>query len=328
MDRGTLIVSLDFELHWGVRDKCTVADYKQNLLGVRDAVPRLLDLFAKHDIHATWATVGFLFCEDKEEMLGHIPQLLPQYTRDALNPYRHFKDVGENERSDPFHFAPSLIRQIMQAPGQELGTHTFSHYYCLETGQTAAEFRSDLNMACRVAQRLGIALRSIVFPRNQINPAYLPICSEFGITSYRGTESSACYAAGENDEATRPTRRIQRLFDAYIPVTGCTAYEVEAGVDPVNLRSSRFLRPYSTSARAFDRLKLRRICSDMKLAAIEGKAFHLWWHPHNFGTHTSENLQFLERILTHFARLRHEHGMQSCSMLEAAAMVLRPECHA
>ena len=37
-----------------------------SLLGARDAVPRMLELFAPRDIRATWATVGFLFCETKD----------------------------------------------------------------------------------------------------------------------------------------------------------------------------------------------------------------------------------------------------------------------
>ncbi len=55
---GTFVISLDFELHWGVRDHRTVADYRENLLGVRRVVPALLSLFSEFGIHATWATVG------------------------------------------------------------------------------------------------------------------------------------------------------------------------------------------------------------------------------------------------------------------------------
>ena len=29
---GTLIVSLDFELFWGMLDKCALADYQENIL--------------------------------------------------------------------------------------------------------------------------------------------------------------------------------------------------------------------------------------------------------------------------------------------------------
>src|SRR5262245_13071649 len=58
---GALVISLDFELHWGVRDKRPVdGSYRENLLGAREAIPRMLDLFEEFGIAATWATVGFL----------------------------------------------------------------------------------------------------------------------------------------------------------------------------------------------------------------------------------------------------------------------------
>jgi hypothetical protein len=38
--QGALVISLDFELHWGVRDKRSVASYRENLLGARRAVRR------------------------------------------------------------------------------------------------------------------------------------------------------------------------------------------------------------------------------------------------------------------------------------------------
>src|SRR5450631_2733915 len=34
---GAFVISLDFELMWGVRDKRTIADYGRNILGVRRA---------------------------------------------------------------------------------------------------------------------------------------------------------------------------------------------------------------------------------------------------------------------------------------------------
>ena len=42
---GGFVISLDFELMWGVRDRRGIADYGANILGARRAVPRLLDLY-------------------------------------------------------------------------------------------------------------------------------------------------------------------------------------------------------------------------------------------------------------------------------------------
>src|SRR5262245_45875552 len=38
---GAFVISLDFELLWGVRDRRTAADYGMNIRGVRDVVPAL-----------------------------------------------------------------------------------------------------------------------------------------------------------------------------------------------------------------------------------------------------------------------------------------------
>ena len=64
---GSLIVSLDFELFWGMLDRCPLEAYQDHVLGGREAIPELLALFQKYGIHATWAAVGFLFAENLEE---------------------------------------------------------------------------------------------------------------------------------------------------------------------------------------------------------------------------------------------------------------------
>ncbi len=315
---GTFIVSLDFELHWGVRDKRSIEQYRSNLLGVRDAVPRLLDLFVRYDIHATWATVGLLFAESKQELLDSLPDQLPTYVDPVLSPYSDLDQLGENERSDPYHFAPSLISQVSAAPGQEIGTHTFSHYYCLEAGQTGEQFRADLNAAVALAGRRGIQLHSIVFPRNQVNHSYFSFCREFGFVAYRGNEEVWFYRAGDDASASQPVRRAARLLDSYLPLAGSMVYSLPQGPFPRNLPSSRFLRPYSPRFNSADSLRCRRILRELNCAARQHLTYHLWWHPHNFGVNLAENLAFLETILQYFQCMRVEHGMSSLSMCEAA----------
>jgi len=51
---GALVISLDFELHWGVRDRLSAeGPYRANLLGARAAVPRMLALFEKYGVAVT-----------------------------------------------------------------------------------------------------------------------------------------------------------------------------------------------------------------------------------------------------------------------------------
>jgi peptidoglycan/xylan/chitin deacetylase (PgdA/CDA1 family) len=317
--RGGLVISLDFELHWGVRDHLCVEDYRANLLGARKAVPALLQLFAKHDIHATWATVGMLFCESKQDLLDSSPALRPEYRLPSLSPYLDLDSVGENEGSDPFHYAPSLIRMIASAPNQEIGTHTFSHFYCLEDGATVEAFEADLQKAQLLARRFGLELKSLVFPRNQYGDEHLKVTQRCGITCVRANQRGWIYHPRAMKRESL-IRRGLRLADAYVDLTGHNTHPCGAGGEPVRVPASRFLRPYSPRLRRFDPLRMRRILEDLDAAAESGQVYHLWWHPHNFGRWMPENLEFLDSILRHFAVLRDEKGFSSWTMQEAAAV--------
>lgn len=178
---GGFVISLDFELHWGVRDHLTVDQYRENLHGVRQAIPAILDLFERYGIRATWATVGFLFFQSLDELKAALPDELPQYGKSSLDPYAALSEVGRYEDEDPFHFAPSLIRKILAHEGQEVGTHTLSHFYTLASGPTLESFRADLRTAKSIARKYDIVLKSIVFPRNQISRQYIRICAEEGM---------------------------------------------------------------------------------------------------------------------------------------------------
>ena len=132
-ETGAFVISLDFEIMWGVCDKPSIRSYYlDNLLGVRQVIPSLLELFSEFGVHASFATVGMLFASSKQELLQYIPAIKPDYNNECLSPYsQEFDDLGENESADPLHYANSLIKLIQQTPGQEIGCHTFCHYYCL-----------------------------------------------------------------------------------------------------------------------------------------------------------------------------------------------------
>ncbi len=314
---GSFCISLDFELMWGVRDKRTIDQYGGNVLGGREAVLRMLDLFNDRAIRATWATVGLLFCESKQEMLASLPELRPTYADWRLSNYAYLDEVGENEKKDPYHFAASLLNRIRSCPGQEIATHTFSHYYCLEPGQTRAQFRADLDAAIRVADRRGIAFKSIVFPRNQYDDGAIAACADKGISIYRGSETSWMYRPVARADQTLQ-RRVTRLADNYLNLSGSNASTVKPNGAVTNVRSSRFLRPYAPRLKRLEPLRLARVTRAMTTAARFGKAFHIWWHPHNLGADRSENLGALRRVLDHFERLRSEYGMSSLAMEDYA----------
>ena len=113
--------SLDFELMWGVRDSKTIDRYGRNILGVRQAIPRLLDLFHAYDLACTWATVGLLFFDEKDALLEALPELRPGYADPNRSPYGEIERVGPNERKDPFHFGCNYPR--IKKPRQDRNPH-------------------------------------------------------------------------------------------------------------------------------------------------------------------------------------------------------------
>ncbi len=317
---GALVISLDFELLWGVRDKRTITSYGNDIIAVKKVVPNLLDLFSQYNIKTTFSTVGFLFAHSKEELLNYIPSLKPGYKNKNLSPYNgHFDIVGDNAKSDPYHFAPELISEIAKDPNQTIGTHTFSHYYCLEPGQTSKEFKEDLKAAIKISQQNNINVKSIVFPRNQCNTEYLEICKDLGITSYRGNEKSWAFQ-GNGNKSSLPNVYARRLFrglDAYLNIFGhhCYTWDELLEKKPIyNIPSSRLLRSYSGKLGFLEFLKIRRIKKSMSYAAKHNKIFHLWWHPHNFGSNMDKNLKNLEKILNHYQKLNKKFGLDSHSM--------------
>lgn len=320
---GILIISLDFELYWGLLGKIPLENYRDNILGARSIIPRLLNLFKKYQIHATWAIIGFLFFESRQELLKALPKKGPDYLNRSFCPYNHISVIGENEQKDPIHYAPSIINMITLESNQEIASHTLSHYYSLENGQNINSFKDDLEVAVRVAAKYDLILDSFVFPGNQINKDYIPILKEIGIKAYRGNEASWFYQMRANEEETM-LRKGLRLLDTYLNFSGHNAYDkaIIKQQFPFNLPSSRFLRPYSKKLARFEPLRLARIVSDLTYAARNGLVYHLWWHPHNFGINQEENLTFLQSILEHFIKMKKLYGMESLTMNELSSIIL------
>lgn len=321
---GTLVLSLDFELLWGIRDFAESNLHQHAIINTRCVVPALLELFHKYDVHATWAVVGFLLFDDRAELLANLPKVRPFYKNKYLSPYEDLPSIGENETEDGLHFAASLVRQITATPYQELGTHTFSHYYCLENGQIPDDFRGDLCAAQKVAAKFNSKIVSIVFPRNQCSFPHLQVCAEHGVLAYRGNETEWYYHEQEHRVYRQWHRRLFRLMDAYVNLSGDNTYLIpDDNVLPMNLPSSRYLRSFTKKLRFLEPLRLQRILTSMTSAARNGQIFHLWWHPEDFSGNFKENLIFLKKLLIHFKKLQHLYGMRSLNMGEIAEDVLR-----
>ncbi len=325
MKKGYFVVSLDYELMWGVRDSQTKESYGQNILGVKPAINEMLNSFKCYHINATFAIVGLLFHETKEEMVNNIPNLVPSYKNKKLSPYPTIQtEIGNNEQDDPYYFGSSSIDEIRQYSNHEIATHTYCHYYCMEEGQNKEQFEQDFKKAIEVGLEKKISIKSIVFPRNQTNIEYLEICKKYGIDCYRGNEKGFIYRSRRYDQETKLIR-ILRLIDSYFNLTGYHCYDTNEikKAYPFNIPSSRFLRPYSSKLFFLEKLKLMRIKKAMTYAAKNNLVYHLWWHPHNFGVNLEQNIAMLNDILCHYKNLNDKYNFESITMSDLSNELIK-----
>lgn len=307
---SALVISLDFELFWGVGAAHSVASYGRNVQGEWLAVPKLLGLFRRYGIRASWATVGMVMCRNYKEWHEIRPSAMPGYRHSGVSSYVMDKLVRDKPG---LFFARPLVEQILATPGQELATHTYSHFYCSEDGVTPEQFAADLACASVLAADLGVRCRSLVFPRNQIVGDFLDVLPEAGIEVYRGTQRHWLYRNGDT-VAGGIAGRALRFADACLPLSGSRVEQVGQRGRLVNVPASLFLYPWSRRQGSLVPLRLHRIKQCMTRAARTGGICHIWWHPHNFGVDTERNLALLEVVLQHYRMLADRYGMLSHCM--------------
>lgn len=304
MKNGKFIISLDFELMYGLTGLYTYPEYKKNIDGVPEAVEKILRLFEEYDISATWAVVGMMFFNDKKELINNLPDGKPNYKNKKVSNYEALDDIFDGKA----YFAKDLISKVAQTKGQEIATHTFSHYYCDEKGQTKADFDADLSKAIETHAKFGYEKPvSIIFPKNMVNEKYMDVLKKNNIRTYRGTPKIWIDKVPLNI-----LRRMFRLIDIFFNITGYQCFVPEYS-EPINIPASRFLRHYD-GIKLLEKIKVGRIKKQMKYAAKNKKCFHLWWHPHNFGNAVEENIKNLREILEYYKKLEQQYDFESTNM--------------
>jgi peptidoglycan/xylan/chitin deacetylase (PgdA/CDA1 family) len=310
---GYFLISLDFELQWGRFDKVILDDVrKKELENTLQLIPKMLDLFEENEIAATWAVVGMMLNKNREQWIANIPQSIPNYTTKKLSPYQYFKNIDFDENLNQYFFSPELIQSILKTKKQEFASHTYSHFYSLENGQTIDHFKADLEKVREISSDV----KSLVLPRNQFNKNYYSVCKNFNFLTIRTNPSNWYWNAGENNIL----KRIFRLIDTFNLFSNDKCVDLEFFVNqnqhPYFLPSSRFFRSWIPQNRIINYFKLLRIKKEMTYAAMHKKYYHIWWHPENFGNHPKECLQELKAIVLHYLKLQRKYGFKSVTMNE------------
>lgn len=316
---GHFVISLDFELVWGLAgwNITQVESYSTNIKNAKTALKDIVEVFDKYNMKCTIGFVGAMNFSCISELRLDENTVIPSYQDKLYASFLSLLPYAEKELGVDLFLAESEIMFLKSRVNIELASHTFSHYYCLEKGQSIVDFEKDLIKTNENAKLHGIKLSSIIFPRNQVNDTYLRICRNHGFTHFRGMLNNVLYEPSKTSFRYSPMGAL-RFLDTYFNISGLNTYSIEStrGKELIDVPGSRFFRPYSKRLFFLERLKMRRIKESMVDAARNGRIYHLWWHPHNFGVNIRENILQLEEICRFFVLLQKQYGFRSSFLSE------------
>jgi len=298
-------------MFWGVIDSKTLKSYSENIIGVRKAIPEMLKLFRKFDIKVTWGVVSSILCKNYIEWENLISQ------NSKSNSYKFFKQkniINLLKNNHEYFFANDLVMLINEELNQEIGSHTFSHFNSL-SDNCLTNFELDMEINNQIMSRFNLKNKSFIFPRNKINSSFFPKLKELGFNSFRGNPDSFLYENGDNVNFSYLGKAL-RYLDTYLGFANTYNYKTSTYVEEIlNVPATFYLRPVKKyHDDNFEIIKLNSINRKLEFCAKNNLNFHLWWHPHNYGTNLDQNLIFLEKILITFESLKTKYNMQSKTM--------------
>lgn len=270
MPKGTFIISIDTEMAWGTYDHGGDIRFKDAYDQYRSIIHRILYLFKKYDISATWAIVGHLFLEE----CG-----------------------ASNVTQSPHWFGKDIIRLIKEAsPFQEIASHSFSHMVFSDPNISKETVRAEVERCVSIAAQENLSLESFVFPRNQIG--HLDLLSEFGFKTYR------YHPQGSRGFLYRGIHLLKDMLPITPPVFEVfTEEKTHMTAIPA---SFHFRYAYGASAWIPPKVRFIKAQKGLEKASKENKIFHLWFHPIDFAWKERKIFLEFEEILKVASSLRKE----------------------
>jgi peptidoglycan/xylan/chitin deacetylase (PgdA/CDA1 family) len=309
-ERGVVTISFDFELIWGTIDRAGPEPFRKQCELERDqVVDRLLTLLEEYEVSATWCVLGHLMLAQCEPVDGrkHPEIVRPVHTWHPGDWFEH--DPCSDERSDPIFYGRSLVEKIQDCSvEQEIGCHSFSHVIFGDQGCSREVALSEVSACVRLAQDLGIELRSFAFPRNR--PGYLDVLHEKDIRCFRSPEPTWHKGGGG-----RRIQRLGHLADVILARRPPTVLPHETREGLIDIPASMMYFPmHGVRKHIPQALRVRRARKGVDHAARERRVFHLWTHPTNFADQMDEMLSGFAALLKHVHRLRADGQIEVLTM--------------
>lgn len=312
------MISIDVELAWGTFDHNGHIVYKDAYEKYRLIVARLLELFAKHQVPATWAVVGHLFLDSCKTQNG---QLHPDIVRPR---YHWFKkdwfslDPGSDISKDKFWYGSDIVKMIKFAePQQEIASHSFCHLVFSDPGCSKEAADSDVAKCIELAKMKGVDLKSFIFPRN--SPGHLDILSKYGFRVFRGQGDRYCSL-----RLPRIIEKIYFLLDDMISTTPPVVLpKAISNHGLIEVPASMLFRfAFGKSRFIPEGVRFSKAKKGIDAAIKRRKIFHLWFHPSSFAWKTPLMFFEFEKILEYASKQRSKDILEISTLLKISDMYM------
>ncbi len=305
LEKGVFCISIDTELLWGRHD-LNYQPFIDRAHRERKIIQRLLKLFQKNNIHATWAIVGHLFLDKCQKIKGvsHPEIIRPNYkwiSGDWLK-----ADPNTNNEADPEWYGTDIVKMIQQDKAQEIGSHSFSHVIFGDSGCSPKTAESEIKASIDLAKKFKIKFISFVYPRNLIG--YLNVLKKYGFKAYRGPDDYPYKTKGQ-------LGKILMLLDLLFLIPHASKPKFHDGL--LEIPGNMYFLSYRGWRKYLPRFfRTQKAKMGIRKAVKEKKVFHLWFNPTDLSDNTENMFKSLEEI-TEFARKEQKRGqLELMSMQE------------
>lgn len=319
LEKGAFTISIDYESAWGYADHDLSDADKKRIEEEGFNVRRLILLFEKYNVPATWAVVGHLIDRGCPWDNG-TPH--PEYKRPVHEGEKKdwFRDhPPKHEYTDPLWYdTENLIGMVRNSSAKhDIGSHSYAHVLYDEKCTSEESIKADLKNLGRVHRVHDVPLTTFIFPRNI--EGYHRLLKINGFTTYRGN-SPKWY-----DKYNGLRKRLYHLLDYMSPKARTVLPDLNTfGLvnipDCMLLLGRNGLRKIVRSNHI-----IRKAKNSLKQAAKKKEVFHLWFHPSNFSYDTETQFGIFETILEEATKLRDTGVLDIVTMEYIANQVLQNE---
>jgi peptidoglycan/xylan/chitin deacetylase (PgdA/CDA1 family) len=312
--KPVLLLSFDKELVWGSFDIMSTEEFAARNPDPRGIVRQLLAVLDERAVPATWAVVGHLFlrsCDRDPDGRAHADLIRPRYSWYEGDWFS--QDPCTDRGRDPLWYGDDIVEMIMSTrTAQEIASHSFSHLVYGDPGCSREAAVADVRSCVELAKKLGIPLRSFVFPRNA--EGHHDVLRDAGFIAYRG-EGPTWF-----NRLPSSARRAGHLIDqaAALPPPVFTPEQRHGGL--WNLPGSMLLLPRNGVRRLIPlAARVRKARAGLRRAVREQGVFHLWFHPFNLATDPPGLLGAFTTILDEAVGMRNRGELDIRTMGDFAA---------